>query len=239
MSDRIFWNYLEELPEQEAAWREWSRRLDAWHRFNTFYTHYLRVEGSRAKLLNCPAPCEQGYPRQVVENSPSDIIAVCPQNQAEPIQLKFRDILIYALRQDALHQALCVSLKINYSADRRTEYAHAWHLGEYSGTEVYITYRTAILPDTISSLYLLHQKSFILIVSTMKNITPEIQQFMAKNNSILFSMVDELALQQDGSFKPVRSIAECMKSSNQPCPQRYQSKILPIEAYKYAVYSES
>ncbi len=23
MADRILWNYLEKLPEQEAAWREW------------------------------------------------------------------------------------------------------------------------------------------------------------------------------------------------------------------------
>ena len=110
MADRIFWNYLEELPEQEAAWREWSFGLTGWHLFNIFYTHYLRIEGRRVKLLSCPSPCEQGYPRQVVENSPSDIKAVCPQNQAEPVQLKFRDILIYSLRREALHQALCASL---------------------------------------------------------------------------------------------------------------------------------
>ena len=240
MADRIFWEYLEDSPEQETAWYEWRHHLAEWHCFNTFYTHYLRVEGRRAKRLNCPTPCEQGYPRQVVENSPSDIKAVCPQNQADPIQLKFRDILIYALRREVLHQALCVSLKINYSADCRTEHENAWHLGDYSGTEVYVTYRTtpAILTDTISSLYLSQQAPFILIVPTVKNITPEIQQFMAKNNSILLSMVDELNLQQDGSFKPVRGIAECMKPSNQPCPQRYQSKILPIEAYRFLAYNE-
>jgi len=36
--DRILWNYLEALPEQEAAWKEWSFRLTNWHRFNIFYT---------------------------------------------------------------------------------------------------------------------------------------------------------------------------------------------------------
>ena len=238
MTGRIFWNYLEELPEQEAAWCEWSRRLDAWHRFNTFYTHYLRVEGRRVKLLNCPSPCEQGYPRQVVENSPSDIKAVCPQNQADPIQLKFRDILIYSLRREAMHKALCVTLQIKYSEYYRTEPENVWHLGDYSGTEVYLTYKTSTLTDTISSIYLLLQKPFILMVPTVKNISTEIQQFMAKNNSILLSMADELHLQQDGSFKLVRCISECMKSCNQPCPQRYQSKILPIEAYKFLAYNE-
>ena len=208
--DMIFWKYLEKLPEQEAAWKEWQSGLMGWHRFNTFYTHYLRVEGRRVKLLNCPSPCEQGYPRQVIENSPSNIVAVCPQNQAAPIQLKFRDILIYSLRRETLHQALCASLNIKYSADRRQEHENIWHLGDYSGTEVYITYRTAILTDTISSIYLSHQNSFILMVPTAKNVTPEIQQFMAKNNSILLSMADELHLQQDGSFKPARGIAECM-----------------------------
>ena len=239
MCDKIFWEHLAEVPEQETAWHEWNLRLAGWHRFNTFYTHYLRVEGRRVKLLNCPTPCEQGYPRQVVENSPSDIKAICPQSNAAPIQLKFRDILIYSLRLEAFHQALCASLNIKYAEDRRTEHANAWHLGDYSGTEVYITYKTSTLTDTISSLYLSQQTPFILMVPTVKSITPEIQQFMAKNNSVLFSMETELSLQQDGSLKPVRGIGECMKSSNQPCPQRYQSKILPIEAYKYAVYSES
>ncbi|MEI8248227.1 MAG: hypothetical protein WCI51_20495 [Lentisphaerota bacterium] len=239
--DRIFWNYLEGGPEQEAAWKEWQSGLAGWHRFNTFYTHYLRVEGRRAKLLNCMAPCEQGYPRQVVENSPSDITAVCPQDNADPIQLRFRDILIYSLRRDALHQALCVSLQIKYSGDRKLEYGDAWHLGDYSGTEVYISYRTApaVLAETISSLYILLQKPFIMMVPTAKSITPEIQQFMGKNSAILFSMEAELRLQPDGSFNPKRSIAECMKPSNQPCPQRYQSKILPIEAYKFLFYNES
>ena len=160
--DRIFWNYIEELPEQETAWCEWSIRLAGWHRFNTFYTHYLRVDGRRVKLLNCPVPCEHGYPRQVVENSPSDITAVCPQGIAAPVQLKFRDILIYSLRYETFHQALCTSQRINYSADRRKEHENVWHLGDYSGKEVYITYKTSTLTDTISSIYLLLQKPFIL-----------------------------------------------------------------------------
>ncbi|MEI8246555.1 MAG: hypothetical protein WCI51_12035, partial [Lentisphaerota bacterium] len=185
--------------------------------YRLFYSSplYLRVEGRRVKLLNCPSPCEQGYPRRIIENSPSDIRAVCPQEKADPIQLKFRDILIYSIRREALHQAICASLNIKYSADRRKEHEHIWHLGDYSGTEVYITYRTApaVLTDTISSIYLLLQKPFILIVPTAKNIPPEIQQFMAKNNSILFSMADELTLQPDGSFRAKRNIPECMKSS--------------------------
>ncbi|MFA6102270.1 MAG: hypothetical protein WCV67_18660 [Victivallaceae bacterium] len=236
MSDNIFWGYLEKLPEQEDAWKEWQSGLTGWHRFNTFYTHYLRVEGRRAKELNCTAPCELGYPRRIIENSPSNITAVCPQNKADPIQLKFRDILIYALRRETLHKALCISLKITYSGESQLEYGDAWHLGDYSGTEVYLTYKTSTLTDTISSIYLLHQKPFILMVPTVKNITPEIQQFMTNNNSILLFMEAELSLQPDGSFKPVRSISECMKTSNEPCPQRYRSKILPIEAYKYLAY---
>jgi len=239
MSDRIFWDYLEELPEQEAAWSEWNSRLARWHRFNTFYTHFLRVDGRRVKLLNCLELCEHDCPRRIIEDSPSNIIAVCPLEDADPIQLKFRDILIYSLRREALHQAICATLQISYSPARRTEHEYLWHLGDYSGTEVYITYRTAILTDTISSIYLLLQTPFILMVPTMKNITPEIQQFLAKNNSVLLSMEAELSLQQDGSFKSKRSIAECMKSCNQLCPQRYQSKILPIEAYKILFYSKS
>ncbi len=216
MADSILWEYLEELPEQEAAWREWNCRLMGWHRFNTFYAHYLRVEDRRAKLLKCTELCEHDCPLRIVENSPSDIMAVCPQAQADPIQLKFRDILIYSIRREALHQAICVSLNIRYSADRRHEHEHIWHLGDYSGTEFYITYRTApaVFADTISSLYLSCQSPFILMVPTMKNITPEMQQFIAKNKFGLLSMVDELTLQPDGSFKSVRCMTECMNSPN-------------------------
>ena len=210
--DRIFWEYLAELPEQEAAWKEWQSGLIGWHRFNTFYTLYLRVEGRRVKLLNCMELCEHDCPRRIIEDSPSCITAVCPLEDADPIQLKFRDILIYSLRREAFHQALCVSLRINYSGDRRKEHEHVWHLGDYSGTEVYTTYRTVILPDTISSIYLSHQKPFILMVPTAKNITQEIQQFLDKNHSVLLFLADELSLQPDGSFKPKRNIAECMKS---------------------------
>jgi len=210
MADNIFWEYLDELPEQEAAWREWQFGLTGWHRFNIFYTHYLRVDGRRVKLLNCTELCEHDCPRRIIEDSPSSITAVCPLDDAVPIQLKFRDILIYSLRREALHQAICASLNIKYSADCRKEHEHVWHLGDYSCTEVYITYRTdpTVFADTISSLYLSQQKPFILMVPTVKNITTEIQQFIAKNNSILFPMESELSLQPDGSFRAKRNISE-------------------------------
>ena len=219
MADNILWNYLEELPEQEAAWKEWQSGLTGWHRFNTFYTHYLRVDGRRVKLLNCTELCEHDCPRRIIEDSPSSITAVCPLEDADPIQLKFKDILIYSLRREAFHRALCASLNIKYSADRRKEHAHVWHLGDYSGTDVYITYRTApaVFADTISSLYLSHQKPFILMVPTVKNITPEIQQFLARNNSVLLSMADELKLQPDGSFKP----KEASKNNMNICCRRF------------------
>ncbi len=210
-SCRLFVTYLQVCFSQAAQTSNQDIRTKF---YRLFYSSplYLRVEGRRVKLLKCAELCGHDCPRRIIEDSPSSITAVCPLNQVAPIQLKFRDILIYSLRREALHQALCSSLDIKYSADCRTEHANLWHLGEYSGTEVYITYQTAlaVLHDTISSIYLLHQKPFILMVPTVKNITPEIQQFMAKNNSILLSMADELHLQQDGSFKPARGIAECM-----------------------------
>ncbi len=198
------------------------------------------MEGRRVKLLNCPAPCEQGYPRQVIENSPSNIVAICPQNNADPIQLKFRDILIYSIRLETLHQALCVSLRINYSADRRTEHKNIWHLGDYFCTvsklyyTVYVTYRTAALNETISSLCQLCQKPFVLMAPTGRGLDPETQQLLAGNNSILFSMVAELILQPDGSFKTLRGI----KLPEHGYSQAVHNRILPIEAYKYLVYKD-
>ena len=204
-SCRLFVTYLQVCFSQAAQTSNQDIRTKF---YRLFYSSplYLRVDGRRAKLLNCPAPCEQGYPRQVVENSPSNIIAICQQNHADPIQLKFRDILIYSLRHEALHRALCTSLNIRYLADRRKKYVHIWHLGDYSGTEVYLTYETSTLTDTISLLYLSQQAPFILMAPTRKNITPEMQQFIDKNKFILLSIADELTLQTDGSFKSVRNI---------------------------------
>ena len=198
-SCRLFVTYLQVCFSQAAQTSNQDIRTKF---YRLFYSSplYLRVEGSRVKLLNCPTPCEHGYPRQVVENSPSDITAICPQEKADSIQLKFRDILIYSIRREALHQALCTSLNIKYAPDHRPEREHVWHLGDYSGTAGYVTCCTApeILADTISSIYLLLQKPFILMVPTVKNVTPEIQQFLPMNNSVLLSMADELHLQTDG-----------------------------------------
>jgi len=239
MTDKIFWEYLEELPEQETAWRDWHQHLDGWYCFNTFYTHYLSVEGCRAKLLNCPSSCEQGCPRQVVENSPSDIAAVCTQNKADPILLKFRDILIYSLRHEDFHKAICVAMQIEQPLSKLSECRKPWYLGEYSGTAVYLTYRMTELTETISSLcLLLRQTPFILLAPTGRGMTLEAQELLAGNRSALLSMEAELSLQSDGSFKPKRSIAESLKSRSNGCPQGGTCKNLPIETYKYLVYSE-
>ena len=245
MSDSIFWNYLEELPEQEAAWIEWERRLASWHRFNTLYTHYLRVEGHRVKQFNCPSPCEQGYPRRVVENSPSDIKAVCPEGNAETIQLKFRDILIYALRQDVLHMALCGVLQIERpSYNKWAEFGSTWYLGDYYDAAsklyytVYLTYRAATLPEAINSLCHLHHEPFVLMTPTLRVLVPEAKQQLADKKSILLPMDAELNLQPDGSFKTRRSIAECIAPCNHRCQQPRNNKNLPIDVYKYLVYSD-
>lgn len=244
MTDKIFWEYLEGLPEQKAAWCEWHRYLADWHRFNTFYTHYLRIEDKRAKRLKCMELCDHGCMRRIIESSPSDIIAVCPLEEFAPVRLSFKDILIYSLRYENFHKGLCISLKI-----LPTEYSvfgsgNTWHLGDYYCASiklyytVYLTYRTAALNETISSLCHLCRKPFILMSPTGRGLGMETQQLLAGRNSVLLSMEAELILQPNGSFKSMRSIAECIKSCNPPCPQAGQNTTLPIEAYKYLVYSD-
>ncbi len=48
--DRIFWNYLEGGPEQEAAWKEWQSGLTGWHRFNIFL-HSLTESGRPSRKV--------------------------------------------------------------------------------------------------------------------------------------------------------------------------------------------
>jgi len=212
MIDRIFWEYLEEMPEQEAAWHEWQQRLIGWHRFNTFYTHYLSVDGSRARLLKCTTPCEHVCLRQVIEYSPSNITAICPRGEAAPIQLKFRDILIYSLRREIFHQALCTSLQIEYpSGNRWPEFGSTWYLGDYFKTALYFSYQGLTLTDAIISLCWLHKKPFVIIAPTGNGLTSEAKRLLTQNNSVLLLLESELSMQADGSFKPRRSIAECLK----------------------------
>ena len=212
--DKILWDYLEELPEQEAAWREWSQHLADWHCFNTFYTHYMKVKDKHAKFLECTTPCNYGCPRQVVENTFYDIAAVCPQEKAAPIKLKFKDILIYSLRHEDFHKALCVSLQIEQtSGSKLSECSKTWYLGEYSGTAVYLAYHTVpvMLTETVSSLcLLLRQAPFVLVAPTRRGMTIEAQQMLAENDSIFLSLADELTLQSDGSFKTLHRVPKCI-----------------------------
>ena len=225
MSDSIFWNYLAELTEQEATWREWNCRLASWHRFNTFCTHYLKCENKRARLLSCVNAGQNTY---------ASVASV-------PVQLK--DIMIYSLRRESFHQSLCKSLQIERpSGNKWAEFNNTWYLGDYSANKihcpVYLTYLAATLPETISSLCRVHSDLFILLTPAGRGLAPEAQQLLTGNNFLLLSLADELSLQADGSFKFMRSISELMKPCSQPCPQHYQSSILPIEVYKYLVYNE-
>lgn len=218
MSDRILWVSLEELPDQEAAWREWHSCLTGWYRFNTFFNHYLRIKYYRAKLLKCNKLCDNNCPRQIIEESPSNITAVCPQKKHAPVNLKFRDILIYSLRRDALHQAICVALKILPTEYKIHDSENTWHLGDYYDASnkiyfpVYLTYSKSTLPGIISSLSQQHKESFVLLTMTRRGLTDEVQQLLAQSGSVLLSIDDELTLQPDGSFKIVRSISEYIAS---------------------------
>lgn len=215
MNNRVFWEYLEELPEQETAWYDWNSNLSDWHCFNTFYTHYMKVKDAYAKSIECTTPCEYGCLRRIEETSPYDIAAVCTQGKAEPIPLKFRDILMYSLRHEDFHKAICAALQIEQPLSKLSECRKAWYLGEHSGTAVYLTYRMAELTTTIGVLCLLLRKApFILLTPTPRGITPEAQELLAGNHAVVLSMADELTLQSDGSFKSKRSMAECIKSYN-------------------------
>lgn len=212
MSDEIFWEYLEELPEQETAYHDWYQHLANWHCFNTFYTYYLKVDENHAKFLECTTPCKCGCPRQVVGNSTSNITAVCTQEKAAPIKLKFKDILIYSLLHEDFHKALCVSLQIEQtSGSKLSECSKTWYLGEHSGTAVYLTYHTVpvMLTETVSSLCLLTRKApFMLMAPTRRGMTIEAQQMLEENDSVFLALADELTLQSDGSFKVLRRASE-------------------------------
>jgi len=130
-------------------------------------------------------------------------------------------------------------MQIEQPLSKLSECRKPWYLGEYSGTAVYLTYRMTELTETISSLcLLLRQTPFILLAPTGRGMTLEAQELLAGNRSALLSMEAELSLQSDGSFKPKRSIAESLKSRSNGCPQGGTCKNLPIETYKYLVYSE-
>ena len=212
MSDRIFWEYLEKLPEQKTAWHDWQNNLKSWPGFNTFYINYLKVELGHAKFLECTMPCEHGYPRQIKGNAPYDIAAACPQKVSASGRLKFKDILLYSLRHGNFHKALCTALHIEPSC-RRSECNDVWYLGEHYDmmTAVYLACQStpAILTETVSSLcLLLRQTPFILLAPTRRGLSLEAQQMFDENNSVFLTLADKLILQPDGAFKAKCNISE-------------------------------
>jgi len=203
--DKIFWEYLEMLPEQEITYCEWRRHLSDWHCFNTFYNYFLKVDEKHAKFLGCTTPCEFGCPRQIEENTPYDITAVCTQNKADPIPLKFRDILMYSMRHEDFHKAICASLQIEQPLNKLSECRSTWYLGEHSGTAVYLTCRMTELTETIGRFvnYCVRRRSSLWLRPC--GMTSEAQQLLAGNDAVLLSMADEFTLQSDGSFKLLRN----------------------------------
>ena len=61
------WEYLEELPEQTAAWCEWKNHLGQWEKFSVFYNNYLQVEMlRRLRAMPDPEGAEAEKLREVV-----------------------------------------------------------------------------------------------------------------------------------------------------------------------------
>jgi hypothetical protein len=82
------------------------------------------------------------------------------------------------------------------SGNKWPEFGSTWYLGDYCDSTskiyypVYLTYQAATLSETISSLCRLHNEPFVLMVPTGRELSPETQQLLDKNNSVLLSIAD-------------------------------------------------
>ena len=209
MNDNRFWEYLESLPEQTAAWCEWHGHLGEWDKFSVFYQKYLKLRMNRAKTVKCRIQCECDCPRKVVENSPTDIKAVCPNNMSEPYPLEFRDILLHSLKLDKFFSALGDALELKGSQYFILALRNVQLLGDYTfedgsvSSPVLITFSSSQeeMNKTIKQLCRLLEEPFILLAPTSRYFTYESSWILNKNKSIFLPLEDAVTFNDNGTFK--------------------------------------
>ncbi len=209
MNDGIVWEYLEELPEQTAAWCERQNHLGQWEKFSVFYRNYLKPEMVRAQSVECFTPCKYNCPREVIEEAYDDIKAVCPRHKIGPYRLKFSDTILHSLNHSSFHRALRGALKLKPCPGDKRIFDNTWCLGEYSfKNDNNVEYPVCLtipanskeMTDVVEHLCDLHREPFVLLAPTRYKLSTDAARRLNVHKSVFLTLKDAFTLQDDGSL---------------------------------------
>lgn len=121
MTESIFWQVLDALPDLAAARAEWHRLLG--DEFESC-TPYLRPTGQIAQSL--PRANDLAY--RIVCHDSDDYVGVPPEG-GPTIQLTKADVTLYELHQRKLGEAITGTLKLERQIQALDGVSNAWLLG--------------------------------------------------------------------------------------------------------------
>ncbi len=215
MSDCVLWQYLEDLPGQCAPWCEWESHIGNWPGFSGFQKRYLQLTKDRATAVECRTNCSFGCPRKVVEHSPDDIVAVCPEQEGKPYSLNAKDILVYSIKRNTFHKDLCSNLGIEFRESKLDDCRRTWRLGDYIPTAgyifpVFISFQEepGDLVEVVRTLCLYHSNPFALIIPTRRCVTSKTENLLNLHGSLLISLNEEKFFSDEGRLQTVRPASD-------------------------------
>lgn len=199
MPKKRFWRVLEEMPGQKAPLAVWRNRLGYWPQFDQLQHKYLLITGQRAASIECPTLCWHACPRHIVEYTPSDIEALCPEQEAPPIRIADKDLLVYGLKQSAIMKAVCDAIGIQYKPFQTASCHSSWRIGDFiplpgASVPVYMSIQKGFdeLDRVVKYLCLLHSDPIVLMAPTRRMLSADTEQILEQHKSVFMAMEEAL-----------------------------------------------
>lgn len=194
------WSFLEALDDFSAPLIDWKNALKEKHDIDKFRYCFLSSSDKFAKSIRCFSPCDKPCPRRVIWDETKHIEAVCEERLNTRELLDEQDILIYRFKESKLHESLAkvfsFSLNERHLSDNRRYY-----MGEYKpfagiSCPVYMSYcnYTAGMSGMVKNLCLKHDGPFILMSTSRRFLTPDMELCLKKLGAVFISLEDELVI---------------------------------------------
>ncbi|MDA8126634.1 MAG: hypothetical protein M0009_15785 [Deltaproteobacteria bacterium] len=211
MDDPV-WDVLEDLPGEAAALFDWNLRLGAWPRYEAFKSRFFRLTRDHASAVDCPTDCGLGCPRKVIEHSPADIVAICQEREAEPVQLSTQDLRIYKIDHPRFNEEICTAFGIEHRASKVDGCSHTWRLGDFTPAAgmVFPVFFTRPdegdgLSEVARTLCIAQENSFALIAPTRRRLNPVAEGLLARRKALFLSLKEEIAISEDGGLNRIQA----------------------------------
>ncbi|MFH2075765.1 MAG: hypothetical protein ABIJ57_10540, partial [Pseudomonadota bacterium] len=211
MDDPV-WDVLEDLPGEAAALFDWNLRLGAWPRYEAFKSRFFRLTRDHASAVDCPTDCGLGCPRKIVEHSPDEIVAICPEREAGPIRVSMQDLRIHRIDHARFNEEICTAFGIEHRASKADGCRHTWRLGDFTPAAgmVFPVFFTRPddgdgLSEVARTLCMAHENPFVMISPTRRRLNPVAEGLLARRKALFLSLKEEIAISEDGGLNRIQT----------------------------------